>query len=179
MNRSLILFVVGAILCVSAHAAEPSAKLAELRQERDLLEREISKVTPHPLKTDAGFQKLQKEAGDASQAYLKAIDAHPNLKAINTKYAAAVARNSRAISSKDEAARESADAELSKIRELRMETAAKEPDLKSLAKAADETGNAYQTRRKDILLSNPATKEKFEKLQQINDEIQLELKKQS
>lgn len=177
MIRSFAPLALVAVLFASAHAA-PSEKLLELRNQRNELNREIRKAVPDPNKLDPELEKLQRASIDASRAYQKAIDEHPKLKVFKSEGDVATTKLTNAITKNDSAAREAAQKEISDVMNRRMDAASKEPDLQPLAKAAQESGDAYNNRLKEFLGNHPATKENAAKLAEVQAAIMEEMKNQ-
>ena len=179
MRKSVFVSAAMVLSFISAVSfAAPSQRLQDLRKERRELEREIRKAVPDINKRDPKLDKLQRESIEATKDYEKAIDSHPNLQKFKAEMTAATAKLTRAIGQKDEKAKESAGQEVSAVMSRRMEAAGKEPDLKPLAKANEEAGDAYFKRRKEVLAKLPETSEAAAKLEKVNAEIQEELRKQ-
>lgn len=178
MTNPFISLLAIAALSSAALGAEPSEKLKTLRAERNALEKEVRKAVPDVDKRDPELSELQKASVKAAVAYQKAIDEHPNLKSVNAELKELTSKLTTAISQKDEAAKDAAQKQISDVMNRRNDAASKEPELQALAKAAQDAGTAYATRRKQVLASLPETKDAAAKLEKITAEIQEELAKQ-
>jgi chromosome segregation ATPase len=178
MTNPFLSFLAIAALTSAVLGAEPSDRLKTLRAERNAIEREIRKAVPDVDKRDPELSELQKASVKATAAYQKAIDEHPNLKSVNAELKELTSKLTAAISQKDETAKDAAQKQISDVMNRRNDAASKEPDLQALAKAAQETGTAYATKRKQVLASLPETKEAAAKLEKVTAEIQEELAKQ-
>lgn len=178
MIRSLAPLALLFALASALHAAEPSAKLTELRKQRRELNSEIRKAVPDPEQADPELAKLKRESIQATVAHQKAIDEHPNLKAYKAERDAATAKLTNAIGKGDKEGRQAAQDELTALMQRRMDAASKEPDLRALGEAAGKASDAYNARLKEFHASHPATKEAAAKLAEVEASIAEEMKRQ-
>lgn len=172
-----ILTSLGLLFFLLPPSSSATEKLTELRKERREINRELRRAIPDPAKLDPELAKLQQLSLDASKAHLQAMDRHPALKEVNAELAKSYNLLTQAISTKNKASQQTAQTKISELQHRRLDEANKVQELTELNEASNQANTAYYTREKELLSSHPETKALVARLDQVNEEIQVEMKK--
>ena len=136
-------------------------ELAKVNHEFSLKERELRSE-------GKGSPELEAKAREAFGEFLKAMEAHPQLKSYLEKEKALKSELEAAIRDEDEKNRESAFMAMEKLKGEQFQAALKIPELKKLKETAD---SANQKARQELVKSDPEAQAMLTERQKLLDRL--------